>query len=164
MYSCRKHLKARVPMHSDIIRIHPYTSVWWPLFWGSQMYCIDWEKSVNHIALRQHKWLFQQDLHIQVYVLVFYKIYKSCWSSHLRWWRAIRLAPFSQSLQYISDPQNNGHHMEVYKVSGMWCQMHLHCCYSTCLPTSGCSKMGVTTHYSYIFVRTKSLLCIQWMH
>ena len=31
-------------------------------------------------------------------VLVSYKIYKSCWSSHLRWRRAIRLAPISLTL------------------------------------------------------------------
>ena len=42
------------------------------------------------------------------------QIYKSCWSSHLRWRRAIRLAHFSQSLQYISATQSGGHHTEVY--------------------------------------------------
>ena len=35
--------------------------------------CSDWEKGANHITLCQRKWLLQQDLHIQVYVLVFTK-------------------------------------------------------------------------------------------
>ena len=39
---------------------------------------------------------------------------KSCWSSQLNWRRAIGLAPFSQSMQYISHPQNGGYHTEVY--------------------------------------------------
>ena len=70
-----------------------YTSVWWLPCWGREMYCSDWEKDANCIVLHQHKWLLQQDLHVLVYVLLSYKIYKSCWSSHLRWRRAIRLAP-----------------------------------------------------------------------
>ena len=43
------------------------------------------------------------------------QIYKSCWSSHLRWRRVIQLAHFSQLLRYISATQSGCHHTEVYK-------------------------------------------------
>ena len=76
-HTCLPHL----PKRSDVIFVlHNY--VWWP-----PLIIL----SANRIALRQRKWLLQQHLHIQVYMLVFYIIYKSCWSSHLRWRRAIRL-------------------------------------------------------------------------
>ena len=64
------------------------------------IYSCSHEKHLRRIGLRQRKWLLQQDLYIQVYVLVYYKIYKSCWSSHLRWRRAIRLAPISNIFQW----------------------------------------------------------------
>ena len=95
--------------------ICPYTSVWWPPFWAAEMHYSDWEKGANRIALHQRKWLLQQDSYIPIYVLVSYKIYKSCWSSHLHCRRAIWLAPFSQSLQYISATQNGGHHTDAYE-------------------------------------------------
>ena len=84
------------------------------VFWVAEMYLLQWLR--ERCALCQRKWLLQQDLYIQVYVhvLVSYKIYKSCWSSHLRWRRAIQLAPISQSLQYISATQNGGYHTDVY--------------------------------------------------
>ena len=46
------------------------------------------------------------------------QIWSFCWSSHLHWWTIIRLAPFSQTLQYISDSnmvEAKWTHMEVSK-------------------------------------------------
>ena len=43
------------------IRILPYTSVWPPLWWGSEMYYGDWEKGVNRIVAHQCKWLLQRN-------------------------------------------------------------------------------------------------------
>ena len=71
-------------------------------FQGQKMYCStsDWEKGANHIALRQHKWLLQQDLDIFKKQALLYLscIYKSCWSSYLCWLRAIWLAPLVLSI------------------------------------------------------------------
>ena len=95
-----------------------YTSIQRQPCWGAEMYCSDWEKGTNRIALRE----LQQDLRIQVYMYMYTwvslyltNICKSCWSSQLRLQRAIQLVPISQSLQYISALQHGGHCMEVYK-------------------------------------------------
>ena len=44
-----------------------YTSVYFRMV---ATICSDWEIGANRIALRQHKWLLQEDLYRQVYVLV----------------------------------------------------------------------------------------------
>ena len=42
----------------------PYTSVWLPPCWGSEMYCGDWEKGANRIVVHQRKWLLQWNYNI----------------------------------------------------------------------------------------------------
>ena len=74
------------------------------LLWGRNVLQCMWLVIVSLFA-NASDYSNKTSLHIQVYVLVSYKICKSCWSSHLRCRRAIRLAPSSQSLQYISAPQ-----------------------------------------------------------
>ena len=51
----------------------PYTSIWPPPCWGSEMYCGDWEKGANRIVAFQRKWLLQQNynickIHVQVHI------------------------------------------------------------------------------------------------
>ena len=117
---------------------HSYTSERRPPCWGAKMYCSDWENGTNRITLRKRKWLLQQDLHIQVYMYVLVSYKMSCWSSHLRLRRAIRLVPFSQSLQYIFAPQHGGHCSEVYRhdVTVQW----VYCMVCTCM-IKGASKL-----------------------
>ena len=87
----------------DVLRI-PDTSVYWYVYFRI-MAVIFGEKGIAFRQRNYSKWLLQQDLYIQVYVLVSYKICKSCWSSHLRWRRAI-----------LSINHRNfwPHHTEVY--------------------------------------------------
>ena len=82
----------------------------------AKMYCDDWEEGANRIALREHKWLLQQDLHIQVYVLVSYRCVSLVGVVTCVRKERYDLAPFSQ---YISAPpsplQHGGSHTEAYE-------------------------------------------------
>ena len=57
-------------------------------------------------------------------------------SSRLRWWTTICLAPFSQSPQYISDPQHGGSQTDVYWSVRMW----RHCATSLSIASITCTN------------------------
>ena len=49
---------------NDVHLTLPYTPVWPPPCWGSEMYCGDWKKGANRIIVHQRKWLLQWNYNI----------------------------------------------------------------------------------------------------
>ena len=76
------------------------------------MYCGDWEKGANRIVAHQRKWLLQRNCNICKI-----QAHRPFHASSIGVVTCVgeqRYVPFSQSPQYISDPQHGGGQTDVY--------------------------------------------------
>ena len=88
------------PLHSDVTIRHFRICLFGRRYVGGQK-CIT---VIERKALIASLLTNASDYSSKTTIFVRYNFQcKSYWSSHLRWWTTIRLVPFSQSPQYISD-------------------------------------------------------------